>query len=59
MSAAIDPRFAAAHYQDGRDLHHAPRFPEVSCSSCGESFGPGDEGFSHCADHAHLQATEA
>jgi hypothetical protein len=36
-----------------------PRFPDVSCSSCGQSFGPGDEGFSHCADHAHLQATEA
>lgn len=36
-----------------------PRFADVSCSSCGQSFGPGDEGFSHCADHAHLQATEA
>ncbi len=28
-----------------------PRFELVFCSQCGESFGPGDEGFSHCADH--------
>ena len=24
----------------------------VYCSQCGGSFGPGTEGFSHCADHA-------
>lgn len=29
----------------------AARFPEVSCSQCGQSFGPGDSGFSHCRDH--------
>ena len=29
----------------------AARFPEVSCSQCGQSFGPGDSGFSHCQDH--------
>jgi hypothetical protein len=28
-----------------------PKFMEVSCSACGESFGPGDHGFSHCSDH--------
>lgn len=37
----------------------APRFPCVYCSSCGEGFGPGNEGFSHCIDHAHLQAVES
>ncbi|WP_258181450.1 hypothetical protein [Burkholderia multivorans] len=29
-----------------------PRFENVSCSSCGQDFGPGDEGFSSCKDHA-------
>lgn len=29
-----------------------PRFANVSCSQCGNDFGPGDSGFSHCADHA-------
>ena len=33
-----------------------PRWPNVSCSSCGEEFGPGDSGFSHCEHHAHLVA---
>lgn len=28
------------------------RFNDVSCSQCGQSFGPGDNGFSHCIDHA-------
>ena len=31
-------------------------FQNVFCSSCGHGFGPGLEGFSHCADHAHLRA---
>jgi hypothetical protein len=26
----------------------------VSCSQCGGDFGPGDHGFSHCENHAHL-----
>jgi len=29
-----------------------PRYLSVSCSQCGQSFGPGDAGFSHCSDHA-------
>lgn len=29
-----------------------PRFHNVVCSQCGQSFGPGDAGFSHCSDHA-------
>lgn len=28
-----------------------PRFSNVGCSACGQTFGPGDAGFSHCADH--------
>lgn len=29
----------------------APRFPETFCSQCGNGFGPGDHGFSHCFNH--------
>lgn len=29
-----------------------PRFPNVYCSQCGRDFGPGDNGFSHCRNHA-------
>lgn len=29
----------------------APRFANVSCSQCGQDFGPGNHGFSHCANH--------
>ncbi|MCS6455969.1 hypothetical protein NX868_10385 [Burkholderia thailandensis] len=28
-----------------------PRFANVGCSSCGQKFGPGNSGFSHCRDH--------
>ncbi len=28
------------------------KYQNVSCSQCGCEFGPGDAGFSHCADHA-------
>jgi len=31
-----------------------PRFANVTCSQCGGEFGPGNEGFSHCADHQDL-----
>lgn len=27
-------------------------FAETFCSQCGEVFGPGESGFSHCEDHA-------
>lgn len=27
------------------------KFENVSCSQCGREFGPGDHGYSHCADH--------
>lgn len=42
-------------FGDVRRLRVAPRFPEVSCSQCGQSFGPGDNGFSHCKNHAGLR----
>lgn len=28
-----------------------PKFENVSCSQCGQEFGPGDHGFSHCQNH--------
>lgn len=30
------------------------KFEMISCSSCGQGFGPGDSGFSHCESHAGL-----
>jgi len=27
------------------------RYPVTYCSQCGNAFGPGDHGFSHCKDH--------
>jgi len=29
-----------------------PRFSATSCSQCGQDFGPGNHGYSHCEDHA-------
>lgn len=29
-----------------------PRFDSVTCSQCGNDFGPGNHGFSNCADHS-------
>jgi hypothetical protein len=34
-----------------------PKFENVSCSHCGNEFGPGDHGFSHCEHHAGLRRT--
>ena len=28
-----------------------PKFQETSCSQCGQTFGPGDHGYSHCEHH--------
>ncbi|MDN7488510.1 hypothetical protein QZM35_12450 [Burkholderia sp. AU45274] len=36
----------------------APRFENVGCSQCGRGFGPGNGGFSHCADHIGLRALD-
>ena len=27
------------------------KFAQTHCSQCGEGFGPGNHGFSHCEDH--------
>jgi hypothetical protein len=35
-------------------VKHLPKFDNTFCSQCGEEFGPGDNGFSHCSDHMHL-----
>lgn len=32
------------------------KFRTVSCSQCGNDFGPGDHGFSHCADHSRKES---
>lgn len=29
-----------------------PRFATTFCSQCGQDFGPGDHGFSHCRNHS-------
>ena len=31
-------------------------YKKVYCSECCRCYGPGDHGFSHCEDHAHLTA---
>jgi hypothetical protein len=31
-----------------------PRYAGISCSQCGQGFGPGKHGFGNCSDHAHL-----
>lgn len=28
-----------------------PRFAKTYCSQCGQEFGPGDSGYSHCDQH--------
>ncbi|AOJ31396.1 hypothetical protein [Burkholderia metallica] len=34
----------------------APKFKNVSCSQCGQTFGSGNEGFSLCRDHIGRRA---
>jgi hypothetical protein len=36
----------------------ALRFASVSCSQCGQFFGAGNHGFSHCEDHAMQTSSE-
>ena len=35
----------------GVESPYAPKFQQTYCSQCGEEFGPGDHGYSHCFDH--------
>lgn len=30
------------------------RYARTYCSQCGQAFGPGEHGWSHCENHAHL-----
>lgn len=43
--------FEPLAWRDNVPTSTAPRFANVSCSQCGQEFGPGDHGFSHCANH--------
>ena len=36
-----------------QSLSASPKFANVYCSQCGQAFGPGDHGYSHCVDHSH------
>jgi len=55
---AITHAESVAELNEIRAIMHppvpSPRFPNVTCSHCGGAFGPGDHGFSHCENHAHL-----
>jgi hypothetical protein len=44
---SIDPPLAST----GWAARKAPKFAVTYCSQCGEEFGPGDSGFSHCDQH--------
>ncbi|MCA8120466.1 hypothetical protein LGN07_17225 [Burkholderia cepacia] len=46
LAAEIKRRITAADVAAA-----APHFPNVYCSGCGQKFGPGNAGFSSCADH--------
>lgn len=50
-----DPQIAALH----RAQAAHPRFAATSCSQCGTDTGPGNSGFSHCADHRARDAERA
>jgi hypothetical protein len=34
-----------------------PKFEQTFCSSCGEAFGPGYSGYSHCDQHKEVRMT--
>ncbi|WP_175878870.1 hypothetical protein [Burkholderia sp. BCC0097] len=53
LKAEIARRIAAADLASA-----APRFANVYCSRCGRKFGPGNAGFSSCADHAERRALD-
>lgn len=38
-------------FQKRRRFLSLPKFDNVFCSQCGQDFGPGDHGYSHCQDH--------
>ena len=46
------------YYADAMLRARSPRFDMVTCSQCGKGFGPGNEGFSDCRQHAGMQVKE-
>ncbi|MBU9317242.1 hypothetical protein KTD09_20540 [Burkholderia multivorans] len=55
--AALDAEIAQ-RIADADLAAAAPRFANVYCSSCGQKFGPGNAGFSSCADHVVRRALD-
>ncbi|WP_230971887.1 hypothetical protein [Burkholderia anthina] len=53
--AALDAEIAQ-RIADADLAAAAPRFANVYCSGCGQKFGPGNAGFSGCADHTTRRA---
>ncbi|RQV56114.1 hypothetical protein DF020_19955 [Burkholderia cenocepacia] len=52
MSIIVHAMSEDAELEAERSLDgDGPRFANVICSHCGQAFGPGNEGFSSCADH--------
>jgi hypothetical protein len=49
----VTPDCSANHHRNGAE--NAPKFLQTSCSHCGAVFGPGNHGYSHCADHAGVR----
>lgn len=35
------------------------RFSKTYCSECGGEFGPGEQGYSHCEDHAEDEGLDS
>lgn len=52
---AYDAMEHPSYYAD--DEEEPEVLPEVYCSSCGEGFGPGNEGFSACRQHEGKEQT--
>lgn len=40
------------------DVLDTPKYDDVWCSNCGQGFGPGNNGFSHCESHAGMTAID-
>lgn len=49
LFCACEPESHEAAGEIGVELM---KFENVSCSQCGQNFGPSEHGFSHCSDHA-------
>lgn len=48
---AIDAAISRAEAADKPESISAPKFAVTGCSQCGQEFGPGDHGYSHCENH--------